>query len=340
MGVNLGDVPKTKVSIGELAGKWLAIDAYNAIYQFLSSIRQSDGTPLMNSEGKVTAHLAGIFYRNARLLESDITPIYVFDGNPPPFKEATIGERVERKKQAELEWESALEKGDLKSAKKYAQAASFLTKEMVLESKELLSSMGIPFLDAPSEGEAQAAQLVIEGLAYATASQDMDCLLFGSPLLLRNLSVSGKRKIPGKDEYALVEPELISLSGVLGHFGLTREQLIWVGLLVGNDFYSGVDGIGPKKALKIAKNSKSLLEVAENAGVAEDYELMKAVEGFFLNPPVEKGAKIKKGKIDSEKVKAFLCGANDFSYERVDKVCKQIENSQKERKSQTRLVDW
>ena len=150
MGVDLGDVPKKSAAISDRAGKKFAVDAYNNIYQFLSSIRQPDGTPLQDFSGNVTAHLAGIFYRNAKLLENGIRPIYVFDGKPPDFKSGVLSERSERKREAEASWKSALEKGDLVSAKKYAQAASRLTPQMVEESKELLRAMGIPVVEAPS----------------------------------------------------------------------------------------------------------------------------------------------------------------------------------------------
>ncbi|MEK7256520.1 MAG: flap endonuclease-1, partial [Bacteroidota bacterium] len=265
MGVDLGELPKMPVKIPDLAGKTFAVDAFNAIYQFLSSIRQPDGTPLMDSHGSTTGHLAGIFYRNAKLLESGIRPIYVFDGKPPGEKGNVLAERSERKKAAEAAWKSALEKGNLAEARKAAQATSRLTPEMAKESKELLELMGIPVVESPSEGEAQAAQMAIEGTADAVASQDMDCLLFGAPMLLRNLSIGGRRKLPGKNEYVDVEPEFIALESVLSSLALSRQQLIWMGMLVGTDFDEGVRGIGPKKAIKIVRESKSLSEAAEKA---------------------------------------------------------------------------
>jgi flap endonuclease-1 len=340
MGVDLGDVPKQPVALSDLSGKRFAVDAYNAIYQFLSSIRQPDGTPLQDFSGNQTGHLAGIFYRNAKLLENGIRPIYVFDGKPPEFKSGVISERSERKREAEAAWRAALDKGDLASAKKYAQAASRLTPKMVEESKTLLRAMGIPVVEAPSEGEAQAAQLVIEGSADAVASQDMDCLLFGAPLLLRNLSVGGRRKLPGKNDYVEVEPEFIRLDDALGALGISRQQMVWMGMLIGTDFDEGVRGIGPKKALKIVRECKSLREAAQKAGAADELELFEAVEHFFLHPPVEKDVKAQPGRMDKEAVARFLCGKRDFSEERVARTCNAAEKAMEETGAQTRLGSW
>lgn len=340
MGVDLGDVPKKTVAISDLAGKKFAVDAYNAIYQFLSSIRGQDGTPLMDNSGNVTGHLAGIFYRNIRLLENGVRPIYVFDGKPPDFKSGELDGRKARKTEAEAKWKAALEKGNLEEARKAAQATSRLTEKMAGEAKELLAHMGIPVVESPSEGEAQASQMVIDGTADAVASQDMDCLLFGAPLFLRNLSVGGRRKLPGKQEWVDVAPEFIALEDVLSTLGVSRQQLIWMGILIGTDFDEGVKGIGPKKALKIVKESRSLEEAAEKAGAPEQLTLFESVEHFFLEPPVEKGVAVKFGKIDGEKLVSFLCSKHDFSEERVRRACESAERKMKDVGAQTRLGSW
>lgn len=336
----MGDLPKKPVSLADLSGRKFAVDAYNTIYQFLSSIRQPDGTPLQDFKGNTTGHLAGIFYRNCRLLENGISPIYVFDGKPPDFKSDVLGERSERKKAAEAAWKVALEKGNIEEAKKHAQATSRLTTEMAEESKELLRMMGIPVIEAPSEGEAQASQMVIEGAADAVASQDIDCLLFGAPLLLRNLSVGGRRKLPGKQEYVEITPEYVELGVLLSNLQITREQLIWMGILVGTDFDEGVKGIGPKKAHKIVLECKSLSQAAEKAGASDQLPLFEKVEQFFLNPPVKKGIKAEFGKFDKEKIAAFLCGKHDFSDERVKRTCDSVEKSMREVGAQTKLGNW
>ncbi len=336
----MGELPKRPAKLSDLSGKRFAVDAYNAIYQFLSSIRQPDGTPLMDSSGKVTGHLAGIFYRNAKLLEAGIRPIYVFDGKPPGFKADVISQRAEKKLEAHAAWRAALEKGNLAEAKKFAQATSRLTSEMVEDSKQLLRLMGIPVVESPSEGEAQAAQLAIEGTADAVASQDMDCMLFGAPLLLRNLSIGGKRKMPGKNEFVEVQPEYIELQAALDSLGVDRQKLVWMGILVGTDFDEGVNGVGPKKALKIVKECSSLSEAAQKAGAADQLALFEAVESFFLSPPVHKNLQVSFGSMDTGGLMKFLCSKHDFSEERVRRTYESTGKQMKEKGAQTTLGSW
>ena len=262
MGVNLGDLAERRtLQWSELSGKVVAVDAYNTLYQFLSSIRGADGSLLTDTKGRVTSHLTGLFYRSVKWLENGVKPVFVFDGKPPELKRKTLDGRRERKIQAEQARKEALDSGDLESARMYSQATSKLTPEMAGQAKQLLSALGIPVLQAPSEGEAQAAELVRAGLAWASASQDYDSLLFGCPRLVRNLSTSGRRKMPRRNEYMDVEPELIELESVLSTSHLSREQLVWLGMLVGTDFNEGVMGVGPKKALKLVFGAQSFKEV-------------------------------------------------------------------------------
>lgn len=345
MGVDLGDLAvKHPTSLAELSGKTLAIDAFNILYQFLASIRQEDGTPLMDFRGRITAHLSGLFYRNARLLENGIRPLYVFDGKAPSFKGATQEARIFAREEATRKWKEALEQENLADAKKYGQATSRLTGEMIEESKALLNAMGIPFFQAPSEGEAQAACLVRAGVAYAVGSQDYDALLFGSPVLVRNLSITGRRKVPRENRFVLVEPERIDLNETLQSLGLAHEQLIILGILVGNDFNKGIRGVGPKTALKIVKEHKTL--EAARAFIRQKYEKdfeedVDAVLHFFQEPPVEKALpKFSWAPPDSEAVKKILCAGHDFSEERVSKTLDAVAVHYKEKASQKKLEQW
>lgn len=345
MGVDLGDLAvKRHISLASLSGKVIAIDAFNIIYQFLASIRQEDGTPLMDFKGRITAHLSGLFYRSARLLENGIKPIYVFDGTPPKFKGATQAARTYAKKEAEKKWKEALEQEKFEEAKRYAQATSRLTSEMVKESKELLKAMDIPSLQAPTEGEAQAAYMVQQGLAYATASQDYDALLFGSPLLLRNISITGKRKIPRQNRFVIVEPEEIDLEETLNSLQLTRKQLILMGILTGNDFNKGVKRVGPKTALKIVKEHKTLRSIQKYAKEKYNHEFEEDVEAiykFFLKPPVEKSkGKFSWGNVDALNIHKILCEEHDFNEERIARTTEKMITSYKEKTSQSKLDKW
>lgn len=335
MGTDLsGIIQSTPIQLEYLAGKKVAIDAFNAIYQFLSIIRQRDGTPLMDYNGRVTSHLSGLFYRTARLMDIGIRPIYVFDGKPHRLKGVTLGERSAVRDEARQKWKEALEKGDLEEARMKAQASSKLTGAMIEESKTLLSLMGVPYVQAPGEGEAEAAELVKRGSAYACASQDYDSLLFGAPILIKNFTMSGRRKLPRKDAYVDIEPELIDLEKNLASLGITRQQLVWMGLLVGTDFNEGVHGIGPKKAYKLVKECSSLEELVSKSGAQFEVE-PKELEGLFLSPQAGESA-ILEGKFDQKALKEFLV-SRAFSPERTESTIASLARSHGDKGVQSRL---
>ncbi|MFH1394303.1 MAG: flap endonuclease-1 [Candidatus Micrarchaeota archaeon] len=345
MGVDIGDLAvKHTVSLQSLSGKAVAIDAFNVLYQFLASIRQEDGTPLMDFKGRVTAHLSGLFYRTSRFVENGMKPIYVFDGKPSLMKEKTRAERSEIKKIAEEKWKKALEDERLEDARKYAAGTSRLTPEMVEECKVLLDGMGIPYVQAPGEGEAQAAVMVEKGIAYATASQDYDAMLFGSPILLRNISITGRRKVPRQDRYIMVEPEEIRLQETLLELGIDRKKLIMLGILLGTDFNDGVRRVGPKTAIKIVREVKSLKGMASYVKEKYDYEFdvdPEDVMNLFLKPhyaPVRK--KLKWGDTKKDDVMKLLVEEHDFSEERVGRTIDGMVKTMKESSAQSKLGDW
>jgi len=344
MGVDLGDLAvKRTISLDALSGKVVAIDAFNMIYQFLASIRQEDGTPLMDYKGNVTAHLSGLFYRTTKLLECGMRPIYVFDGKPHRFKARVQEERSQTKKKAEEKWKEALAEERYEDARKFAQATSRLTPEMVAESKSLLAAMGVPSVQAESEGEAQASVMVQKGLAHITASQDYDALLFGSPLLVRNLSITGRRKVPRQDRYIMVEPEEISLKETLDSLGISRDKLIFIGLLLGTDFNEGVKRVGPKTALKIVREVNTLEELIAYVQQKYDYGFEVDIEEilhFFLNPPYKDPGRLKWSEADTDGVMKILVQQHDFSQERVEKTLNDLTRMMKERGAQSRLEQW
>ncbi len=328
MGVQISRLVETKeIEIKDLLGRRVAIDAFNTIFQFLTTIRQYDGTPLMDSKSRITSHLSGLFYRTAKFMESGIKPIFVFDGKPPAFKDKEVNKRKERRREAGKKMREAREKGDFVDARKYAQQAASLTDEMIQESKQLLQTMGVPVVDAPSEGEAQAAFLVQQGQAWAAASQDYDSLLFGAPRLIINLSISGKRK--RGSSYIQVKPQIIELKKALEHLGITRDQLILLGILIGTDYnQSGVEGIGPVKALQLVKKYPSIDKLKDNIDWRFDTTMEEIFE-FFKNPPI-KDAEIAFGKPDEDEIKKILVDEHDFSEERVDKVIDRITGLKRE----------
>jgi flap endonuclease-1 len=340
MGVDLGELAqKEEITLEALAGRIIAIDAYNALYQFLSIIRQPDGTPLMDSSGRITSHLSGIFYRTAKLIEAGVKPAYIFDGEPPKLKRSVLEGRKEIREMAEQKWKDALSRGELAEARVHAQASSKLSKEMVEDAKKLVTLMGLPAIQAPGEGEAQAALLAEKGTVYACASQDYDALLFGAPRLVRNLTMSGRRKLPRKDVYVEVKTELIDLERSLKAIGMDRRKLIWIGILVGTDFNSGVKGIGPKKALKLVSESNSFDEVFGRFKEEMDVEPSQ-VEEIFLHPAVDEKCRIEFGEPDKEGIVEFLCRGHEFSEERVAKSLDEMIRASSEKSKQSNLESW
>ncbi|MCD6367477.1 MAG: flap endonuclease-1 [Candidatus Aenigmarchaeota archaeon] len=341
MGVNISELVepvKKEVEIESLVGRKIAIDAMNVLYQFLSIIRQPDGTPLKDSKGNITSHLSGLFYRTTKLLQAGIKPCYVFDGKPPQFKEKTNLERMERREEARRKYKEALERGDVEEARKWAQQGVKVDEDIVKDAKDLLDAMGIPYIQAPSEGEAQAAFLCKEGKVWAASSQDYDSLLFGTPILLRNITITGKRKLPGKESYIEIKPEMIRLEDLLKHLGIERKKLILIGILVGTDYDpGGISGIGPKRALELVR-TKSVEKVIEE--IKKDWKFdvkPEEILEFFENPPVEKNCELKWKEPDEEKVKKILCDEHDFSVERVENTLAKLRDS---KGTQSRLDSW
>ena len=326
MGIPISDIlPKKEIELVELSGKKIAIDAYNSIYAFLSIIRdRMTGEPLKDSHGNVTSHLSGLFYRNTNFLENGIKPVWVFDGEPPKLKKKTIEARAAAKEEARKKWEEALERGE--EAIRYAQATAKMTDKMVADSKRLLDVMGIPWIQAPSEGEATCANLCKKNVVFAAGSQDTDSLLFGCPRLVRNLSISGRRKVPRKDEYMEIKPEMIELEEVLSTLGMTREQLIIIGILVGTDYNPGIEKVGPKTALKLVNEHKTLEKILENVEWKADVDA-EEVYNFFMKPPVAEKFEIEWKQPNNEKIMEFMVEEHDFSKDRIEKAIEKLQKS-------------
>lgn len=342
LGVDLGDiVPKTAVKLEDLGGKSIAIDAYNALYQFLAIIRQPDGTPLKDRSGRVTSHLSGLLYRTSNLVELAIRPVYVFDGVPPALKEVEIRRRMRVKEEAAVRYEQALREGKPEKARMYAQATSHLKDYMADDSKKLLSLMGIPWVQAPSEGEAQAAYLAKRGDSDYCASQDYDSLLFGAPRFVRNITVSGRRKLPSRNVYVDVIPEIVELKRVLDDWGVTYEQLVDVGILIGTDFNpDGIKGLGPKTALKLIKQYETLEKAVVHVENAEFPVEPQRIREIFLHPTVTDNYRLEWRELDVEGIVGFMCGERDFSEDRVRKAIEKMQRGIVGEKGKTTLEKW
>ena len=315
MGVKLKDIVEPEsINFKDLEGRVVSIDAFNTLYQFLSTIRQRDGRPLTDENGNVTSHLSGILYRNSSMIEKDIKPIYIFDGQAPELKSETQAKRREVREESEKIFKEALKAGDTEKARKYAMRSSKLSPEIIESSKKLLTLMGIPYVEAKGEGEAQAAYLVANGNAYAVASQDYDCLLFGAKRVVRNLAVNSN----------LGNLEYYQLDKVLKQLNITREELVDMGILIGTDFCDGMKGVGAKTALKLARKGQLKEKIAELQ--KESTHDLDEVRDIFLKHNVNTDYKIDWGKPDKDKLIEFMCYEHGFSVERVTKASERLKN--------------
>ena len=341
MGVNLTPIIiKTVLSLDDLRGKSFAVDANNYLYQFLALIRMPDGTPLKDTHGNITSHLAGLMFRTTRLIHDyDMQLIFVFDGKPPQLKQREIMKRREMREKATQEWQDALKKGDYATAFSKAVMSSRLTQPLVEDAKTLLTLLGIPFVQAPSEAEAQSAYMAMKGDVWAASSKDYDSLMFGAPQLVRYLTISGREFLPSKGTSRPLKPELIELNNLLKSYGITREQLIDIAILIGTDFNEGVKGIGPKTALNLIKKHGNIENLPVEIKSRIEAQNHEAVRAFYLQPEVTHDYTTKYGEMNEDGLYEFLCRQRDFSQSRVETVVQRMKAFYK-RKRQTELKEW
>ena len=339
MGLNLKDLTiSEKTTLESFTSKVIAIDAYNAIYQFLASIRGPDGQPLSDLNGNPTSHLSGLLYRNASFLSLGIKPVYVFDGKPPYLKSAEIERRKQVKRDAAIMYEKAVHSGNLEDAKKYAQQTTSMNDDTVSESKRMLDYFGIPYVQAPSEGEATAAHMTKTGIAYASASQDFDSVLCGATRLVRNFTNSGRRKLPNRNAYIDIVPEIIKVQQTLYSLELTREQLIDIGILIGTDFNpGGFTRIGPKTALKLIKKYSRLEDIPQIQEQLQDIDY-EQIRNIFLDPDVADVNEVTFGTLDYAGMTEYLVEERGFSDIRVQSTLNRLKKAL-EKKSQN-LDQW
>ena len=337
MGVNLTPIViKRVVSLDELRGRSFAVDAFVVLHQFLALIRGRDGSPLTDSEGRVTSHLVGVAFRTTRLIaDYSMRLVFVFDGRPPELKRAEVEGRREAREKSEEEYRVAVATGDYKAAFSKAVMTGRLTSEGVADAKRLLDLLGIPWVQAPSEGEAQAAYMAARGDVWASNSQDYDSLLFGAPRLVRYITIQGEEWLPSKGRARKLKPEIIELEGLLKGIGVTREQLIDLSILIGTDFNRGVRGIGPKTALKLIKSHGSIEGLPPEI-VARLPSDVDAIRRIYLEPDVTDSYRLEEGGFDEEGLYGFLCGERSFSRERVETMVRRMRRA----RGQSSLSRW
>lgn len=333
MGVALKDITiRHEIELAQLAGKTCSVDAFNILYQFLASIRQRDGTLLMDSKGRTTSHLMGIFTRCSRLMQQNIRLVFVFDGKAPALKAEEQKRRSKLKEKAYEDFKKAKEEGDMEGMLKFSSRTSRITPEILESAKQLLSAMGIPIIVAPSEGEAQAAHLVKKGDVYACISQDYDNLLFGVPRLLQNVTLSEKRRLPNKVAFETVKPMFVELEENLRHWNITHKQLIALALLVGTDFNpDGIARVGPKTALNLVRQFGDDLDGLFREVKWDEFYPFPYTEVYKVisEMPVTDDYQLEFRGINEEAVVNLLCREYEFSEERIRSGLAAIQQAQK-----------
>lgn len=263
------------IDVATLRGKVVAVDADNLIWQFVTAIAGAGGDLPRGPDGRPVAHLIGLVNRLRLYAEWGLRSAWVFDGPQPALKADTLAGRAARME---------------------ASGAVGVTQEDLDECKELLEALGVPWMVAPAESDAQCALFARRGDAWASVTQDYDIALHGSPRALRNLSQSKTKT-----------PELIDLDASLVRAGLTREQLVDVAILIGTDYNDGVRGVGPVKALKLVKQHGDLHAALRAAGA--DVPHADEVRALFLRHPVDERARLAFRAPDEEAVVARLARA-------------------------------
>jgi flap endonuclease-1 len=323
-------IVKKTLKLGDLKGRSFAVDAFNVLHQFLALIRTRDGTPLMDREGHVTSHLVGLAFRTTRLISDyGMRLVFVFDGRPPSLKAREVEKRREARMKAEREYEEAVSRGDKAQAYSKAVMTGRLTGQALDDARRLLDLLGIPWVQAPGEGEAQAAYMARRGDVWAANSRDYDSLLFGAPRLVRYLTISGEEWLPSKGRARKLEPELIELEAMLVKLGITREQLIDLSILVGTDFNQGVKGVGPKTALKLIRRHGSIENLPTE--VREKLLGFGEVRRIYLEPDVTDDYSVKPGRLREDDLRAFLCGERSFSPDRVGTLIERMKTAGRQR---------
>ncbi|KAK9241242.1 PIN domain-like protein [Lipomyces kononenkoae] len=288
-----------------------------SLYQFLIAVRQQDGQQLMSETGETTSHLMGMFYRTLRIIDNGIKPVYIFDGHPPHLKSGELAKRYVRREEAGKSMEDAKEIGDAAELDKFTRRTVRVTKEQNDEAKKLLKLMGIPYIDAPCEAEAQCAALARAGKVYAAASEDMDTLCFAAPILLRHLTFSEQRKLPITE---------VKLDETLEGLDMPMEQFIDLCILLGCDYCEPIKNIGPATAVKLLREHKDLDGLVKyikdhpesRYKIPEDWPYQDARE-LFLKPEIVDPATIdiRWEEPDVEGLVEYLVKEKGFSEDRV-----------------------
>jgi flap endonuclease-1 len=328
MGVKLKDLVSRKpIDLKELAGRVVAIDAPNIIMGLFNFARKNpDGTHaglLLDKTQRPIAHLFGLLYRMNFYFSKKIFPIFVFDGRDSDLKRLITKDKLNDFRFTDKWYRQALASGDKTLARKIALSREYMWQNILHESKQLLSSLGVPYLESPASAESQCAHLVKEKIVYYSNSQDYDSLLFGCPRMLQNLTKSLSRKVQGRWVYQKITPYEINLRDTLSTLKINQFQLVDMAILIGTDYFEGIRNIGPKTALKLIFQYKNIESVIRHLKDKFDFsklsqELIHQVRKIFLFPEVRKVVNFSWNYPNESKVRELFFKEHNLEVKRME----------------------
>lgn len=289
----------------ELSGAVVGVDFHNWLYRYLTVLaRYTDEAQYTTTDGEEVLNLLAVMKGVPKLVENNIIPVFVFDGEVLDLKENELEARRERKESAAERAKQARERGDIEEARRFRARAQRLTPTMLETSRRLLELLGLPVVDAPAEAEAQAAHMARQGTIDYVGSEDYDCLLFGAPYTLRQITSQGN-------------PECMDLEATLEEHGITLADLVDIAILCGTDYNDGVHGIGPKTGLKEVRSGKSLEEILSNY----DAEIpgVDEIRAAYLSPTVTDSYSVSTGRSpDMDAVRQFVVDDWEIPFDAID----------------------
>lgn len=273
-----------EISLSELQGKVLAIDAHNWLYKYLTTtVRYTNTQDYTTKEGEEMPVVVGAMKGIPRFYKQNIVPVFVFDGVYHEFKQEEIEERKQKKQDAKGEYKKHAIEGNNILASKYESRSTRLTQDAIERVQNILDILEIDYIEAPQSGESQAAYMTqTTPSVYGCSSDDYDALLFKSAQTIRNITSPDNL-------------ERITIRDTLNELNITQKQLVDIAILCGTDYNDGVYGYGPKKSLKAVKNDK-----AEEIFKENDVEEYDEIRDIFLNPEVTKISSVKQNLTNPE----------------------------------------
>jgi len=311
------------VSFEDVSGSVVAVDAHNWLYRYLTTtVRFTRDGAYTTTDGTEVANLIGVVQGLPKFFEHDLTPVFVFDGAVTDMKDDEIQERREQREQREEKLADAREAGDVTEVARLDSQTQRLTDAILRTTRRALELLDVPVIEAPAEGEAQAAHMARQGDVDYVGTEDYDALLLGAPLTLRQLTSSG-------------DPELMDFETTLDAHAITWEQLVDAAILMGTDFNAGIDGVGPKTAVKLVKEHGDLWGALE----ARDAHVDNAdrIRDMFLTPAVTDDYDLDLTmNPDVEAAREYVTGEWEIAADEVERGFERIEDSL----VQTGLDEW